>query len=96
MDQQDGTLTLAPEFKIRSLPDPLEINTKYFSFKGRIERAGDHAIKYLTCFKRLAKQIPLSDYAKFKQDVDKIKRFARERIFLTRPLADALTKGDAR
>lgn len=94
MDCQDGVLHIAPEYRIRSLPDPVNVITPYFSFEGRYDRDGEHEIAYKTVFKRLAKRVPLADYPKFKDDLDRIKRFGRGRIFLTRPLSEAFTKGE--
>ncbi|MBF0499824.1 MAG: DUF3857 and transglutaminase domain-containing protein [Candidatus Riflebacteria bacterium] len=93
MDFQEGTMYLAPEYRIRSLPEPVTLNTPYFTFSGRYDRDGEHAIKYSTVFQRTAKRVPLNEYPKFKTALDQIKRFGRERIFLTRPMPEGLTQG---
>ena len=79
-----GVLTLPGLYKIRTVPDPLKIENPVFQFSGSYEKLDDRTLKYSGSMRFIAKKVPLEAYASFKEDLNRIERFARERIFLSK------------
>ncbi len=84
MQKEEGTITLADGLQIRSLPEPVQVDTPWFAFRGEYQRQGDRTISYVFEFRRLAKRVELKDYAEFKRQIDRVQKCSRERIFLVK------------
>jgi len=78
---EEGILQLPESMRLRSAPDALTIKNPFFEFDGSYERVGDTALKFRATFRRIEKKVPLSGYETFKADVDRIRQFARQRVF---------------
>ncbi|HNV68896.1 MAG TPA: hypothetical protein PKO06_04300, partial [Candidatus Ozemobacteraceae bacterium] len=82
MQKDEGTVSLGEGLTIRSLPEPVRVDTPWFTFIGEYQREGDRAITYRFAFRRLAKRVELKDYPEFKRQIERVQKCARDRIFL--------------
>jgi hypothetical protein len=87
----EGELILPAGWHVRSLPEPLTIKNEWLEFHGSFTAGGNQSsgepevVTFRTEFRRTGTDVPVSEYARFKADTEKIKKFGEERIFLTRP-----------
>ena len=78
----EGTISIPDGWRIRSLPEPLEIRNEFFAFSGSFKAVGERQIEYRGKFDRLAKRVPLSALSTLKNEVQRVEKFKNDRVFL--------------
>jgi len=92
--EEEGTFSVPEPWKIRSVPESLNIDNSFFKFKGEYRKKDCRTFEYLGSFSLISKKVPLSCYSSFQEDLNKIERFAKERIFLERDIDSGNLKGE--
>lgn len=85
LNQQEHSVVLRmPEgYRVRSVPDPVEFDCPYGSYRAGYEVRGDEVV-FEDRFRRTERIVPVEDYATYRDFLREVARSSRERIFLER------------
>jgi transglutaminase-like putative cysteine protease len=82
-DKREFVIDLMGNYKVRYLPNPVHINTKYFSYDMEYKEDNGKII-FTEDYKRKKREVPLSDYDTYRMSHKEIERRLKDKIFLTR------------
>ncbi|HHS50667.1 MAG TPA: DUF3857 domain-containing protein, partial [candidate division Zixibacteria bacterium] len=82
MRTHDVTFTLADNYTVRFVPERFELSNEYFDYVANYEVDGN-TIRFTDRYRVKKLRIPISDYAEYKADAEKIMAYVKERIFLS-------------
>jgi transglutaminase-like putative cysteine protease len=82
-NKKEFVIDLLGNYKVRYLPEPLHINTKYFSYDMEYKEE-DGKLIFTEDYKRKKREVPLSDYDTYRMSHKEIERRLKDKIFLTR------------
>ncbi|MFC1854988.1 DUF3857 domain-containing transglutaminase family protein [Thermodesulfobacteriota bacterium] len=78
-------IDLGNNFTAKYLPEPLNIDTEYFSYKYNMEYKEENGKLIVTeDYKRKKREVPLSEYEEYKKAHKLIERRLRDKIFLSK------------
>ncbi len=77
------TIDLQGNFKVKYLPEPLSIDSEFFSYDMEYKEEGGKII-FTEDYKRKKRIVPLEAYDRYRDEHKRIERRLKEKIFLTR------------
>ncbi|MBF0500557.1 MAG: DUF3857 domain-containing protein [Candidatus Riflebacteria bacterium] len=77
----DITIKLPHGFRVKFIPEPLKIKTPYIDFESKYTQSGND-VKVFRKLSLPVRIVPVKDYEKHKEALERISRFTEERIFL--------------
>ena len=77
------TYTLAPNFEVMFLPEPIEVKNDYVYYKGEYSLEG-RTLTFTNHFDRLKRLVPAADYRMYKKSIQQMLDFEKQNVILKR------------
>ncbi len=75
------TLHAPPGYRVKYLPPPVRLQTRYASYEARYKRLDDSTLQFVSIFRRPARVAPASDYPTYRKFLHDVSRASKKQVF---------------